>query len=268
MDSSLTALVEAIARDPAGSALLLDFDGTLAPIVARPDDACLIDGARAPIEVLRDRLGVVAFISGRRLADLERRVGIEGITYVGNHGMEFHTPHGTPTRAAGVDEWRPALDAFISDQRVDGPACGVEIEDKGATLSVHWRNAADTTAAETWLREVRRRDAEQAGLRITWGRAVMEVRPPVRVDKGTGAARVVVEAGARMAVFVGDDHTDADAWRVLRAMQDATQLKLGAGVAVVSPETPEAVLAAAAARLAGPSAVVEFLEALVSATDG
>ena len=199
-------LLDALAADPARAALLLDFDGTLAPIVSRPQDARLLDGARELIEALRDRLGVVAFISGRGLRDVRERVGVPGLAYAGNHGMEIQRVGEEPAVAEAVSAWRPALDEYAAGQAADPAAVpGVEIEDKGATLSVHWRNAPDPGAAHAWLEGPRAAAARDAGLAVTWGRMVMEVRPPTAIDKGTAARELVAAAGARAALHIGDD---------------------------------------------------------------
>lgn len=259
-------LLDALAADPARAALLLDFDGTLAPIVSRPQDARLLDGARGLIEALRDRLGLVAFISGRGLADVRARVDVPGLAYAGNHGMEIQSAGGRAAVAAAARAWRPALDAFVDAQAADPAAvAGVEVEDKGATLSVHWRNAPDPDAAHAWLDGPRTRAATDAGLAVTWGRMVMEVRPPAAIDKGTAARELITGAGARAAVHIGDDWTDADAWRALHAMRDAGELTTGGALAAVFADAPAALVAEADARVDGPDGALAALAYLARA---
>lgn len=262
------AILDDLAAEPARAALLLDFDGTLAPIVSRPEDARLMDGAREAIEGLRDRLGLVAFISGRGLADLEARVGIPGLAYAGNHGMETQHVGGAATLASDAAAWRPALHEFMAAQAADPAGVeGVEVEDKGATLSVHWRNAPDLSTAEAWLRGPRTADAEGRGLVVTWGRMVMEVRPPVTLHKGTAARELVEASGCDAAVHLGDDRTDADAWATLHAMRADGTLRVGAGLAAVFPDAPPELVAAADARLDGPPGALAALHHLVAALE-
>ncbi len=257
------ALLDRLAEDPARSALVLDFDGTLAPIVPHPDDARLIEGASDEIARIRDRLGLVAFVSGRGLADLEARVALPGLAYAGNHGMEIRHPAHEADTAGPVRPWLARIASFAGSEDPDEMrAHGVWIEDKGATLSVHWRGAADPDAAEAYLRGHMASRAERDGFVVTWGRMIMEVRPPVRIHKGTAVRELVTAAGCRRAVYIGDDRTDADAWRELHAMRAEGALDLGAGIAAVAAgdrEVPPEVREVADAEVPGPPGALAAL---------
>jgi trehalose 6-phosphate phosphatase len=250
--------------DPSASALLVDLDGTLAPIVARPQDAAVIDGAREALIALRDRLGLVGFVSGRGLEDLRRIVDIPGCTYVGNHGFEMQDPDGGIRIAAGARAWLPTILELVDEWRTGLAAePGVHVEPKGVTLSVHWRTAGDPHRAELLLRSRLAPEAERRGLIVTWGRMVMEVRPPVAINKGTAVREILSRDRWRGAAYVGDDRTDVDAWRALHAMQAAGELEHAIAVAVASPESPDEVIAAGDAVVQGPVEVLELLRALV-----
>ena len=198
----------------ADAALFCDFDGTLAPIVARPEDARLLDGVRPAIERLRDRARLVAFVSGRGLADLEGRVDIAGCAYAGNHGMEIHRVGHDPELADGVAAHLATVEAFAARWPVERlTEGGLRMEAKGATLSVHARGAPDPDAARLMLAQIAS-DALDHGLVPTTGREVLEVRPPVAVDKGSAVRTLLRDSGARVAMYIGDDRTDADAWRI------------------------------------------------------
>jgi trehalose-phosphatase len=255
-----------LCADPSRAALLLDLDGTLAPIVPRPEDARMVDGAREVLDALRDRVGLLGFVSGRGLADLERIVGMAGCAYAGNHGMELRAP-GQEVRIPEVA--RPYLPAVAAFARGCDPAVlapdGIRLEDKGATLSLHWRTAPDPARAERILREELALAAEAGGLRVTWGRMVMEVRPPVPVDKGTAVRDLLGHAGSRRAAYIGDDRTDADAWAALRAMAAEGLLDAAVAVAAVGAEVPPEVRAAADAEVPGPAGVLELLRGLLAA---
>jgi len=262
-DRGLAALLAPLRERPRESAVLCDVDGTLAPIVPRPEDARLLDGAAGVLEELRGRMRLLGFVSGRGLADLERLVGLEGCAYAGNHGMELHLPGERPRLADGVAAHVPAVAAFAATwppQRL--AAGGLRLEEKGATLSVHARGAPDPAAAALLLREVAR-EAAAHGLVTTTGREVLEVRPPVRVDKGTAVTQLLAGVGARAALYVGDDRTDADAWRALRALRDAGALDHAVALAVASAEVPAEVREAADAEVDGPAGALEALRALV-----
>jgi len=245
---------------PAQSALFLDLDGTLAPIVAHPQDARVIDGAYDVLIRLRDGLGMVGFISGRGIDDLRRIVDIPGCAYAGNHGFELQLPGRPSTIADAAKPWLDAI-ANVAEawDRALPPGSGMHIEPKGATLSVHWRMAADPGAAHALLRERYAPAALRRGLAVTWGRMVMEVRPPVAIDKGTAVRELLGEGHWRHAAYIGDDRTDADGWRALHAMRDAGSLTTAIAVVATSPETPDELRAAADAAVVGPPGVLALL---------
>jgi trehalose 6-phosphate phosphatase len=261
-DPRVAALLAPLRERPGEAAVLCDVDGTLAPIVARPGDARLLDGAREVLEAVRDRVRLLGFVSGRGLADVERLVGLPGCAYAGNHGMELHLPGARPRLADGVAGHVPAIAAFAATWPPERLAVGgLRLEEKGATLSVHARGAPDAAAAELLLAEVAR-EAGEHGLVTTSGREVLEVRPPVRIDKGTAVRELLAGSGAAAAVYVGDDRTDADGWRALRELREQGGLRHAVALAVASAEVPAEVRAAADAEVEGPAGAVAALRLL------
>jgi trehalose 6-phosphate phosphatase len=252
---------------PEVSAVLCDVDGTLAPIVPRPEDSELIEGAREPLSALRGRMRLVGFVSGRALHDAMDLVGLPGYAYAGNHGMEMCHQGGSPTLAPGVARHLPSIADFARRWPGDRVgASGVRLEDKGATLSYHARGAPDAAAAATTLRAIAD-DATTAGLIPRPGREVMEIRPGLRIDKGTAVRALLARSGARRAVYFGDDWTDADAWRALRELRDEGVLDTAVAVAVASAEVPAEVIAQADHALDGPEGVVLALRYLAGQED-
>ena len=261
-DRRLAALLAPLRERPGEAAVLCDVDGTLAPIVARPEDARMLDGAHEVLAALRERVRLLGFVSGRGLADVERLVGLDGCAYAGNHGMELHLPGERPRLADGVAEHVATIATFAAMWPPQRLATGdLRLEEKGATLSVHARGARDPEAARLLLAEVAL-EAREHGLVTTSGRDVLEVRPPVRVDKGTAVRTLLRDAGARAAMYVGDDRTDADAWRALREMRDEGALDHAAAVAVASAEVPAEVREAADAEVEGPAGALSALRLL------
>jgi len=196
---------------------LLDFDGTLAPIVPRPGDAALPRATRELLERLVTR-HLIAIVSGRGLDDVRARVGIEGLYYAGDHGFALAGPGGTRQEYAGaaslVPEVAAAADAL--ERRLRGEA-DVEIERKRFSVAVHFRRAPEREddVREALEAECKRRD----GLRIGMGRMVLELRPDLEWDKGRALEWIDealgLEASRRMRLYVGDDVTDEDAFRAL-----------------------------------------------------
>jgi trehalose 6-phosphate phosphatase len=257
-----------LVAQPAESALFLDLDGTLAPIVAHPRDARMIDGAAELVVRLRDRLGLVGFVSGRGLEDLRRIVDIPGCAYAGNHGFELQLPGGLIRTAEAALPWREPIDRFAAkwDARLRADA-GLHIEHKGATLSVHWRMAPDREAARATLEHHVGPAAQADGLAVTWGRMVMEIRPPVAIDKGT-AVTALLDAGTwTNAAYFGDDLTDADAWRALRDLRDRGVLQSAVAILAAGPETPVELHAATDAAVDGPPGILRLLESLTGTID-
>ena len=223
--------------------LFLDYDGTLAPIVADPGKAVPHPDVPGLLADLAEAHPVVV-ITGRDLAALGRLLGGAGgprVRAVGLHGVEAGWSDGTVDERAG-HEHAEALDRL----RADVPdAEGVVVEDKGAAFAVHYRAAPDAGAAraalERWAENV------PAGLATIWGKAVVELRPE-GVSKGTAVAAIAAEHPDRTPVYLGDDVTDEDAFRALQALRQPTvTVKVGDG------ET------AAGHRLADVAAVVGYL---------
>lgn len=233
------ALLARLAEDPARAALVLDVDGTLAPIVERPEDAKVPEATRAELERLADRYALVACISGRTGVDTARMVAVDGIVYVGGHGLEL------VPEASG---WSERLRAFA--RSVDWP-----VEDKELTVSFHYRTADDENAARAELERIAER-ARAAGLVARFGRKVLELRPPLEADKGTAIRRLLAERGLSRALYAGDDTTDLDAFRAL------AELEVGVRVAVASDEGPPELRAAADIVVESPAALVELIKRL------
>jgi trehalose 6-phosphate phosphatase len=201
--------------------LMLDVDGTLAPIVLRPSLAQVPEETRRVLASLVTRPGVfVVLVSGRAASDARRVVGVENVWTIGNHGAEVMRPTGEITVDAGVARYaEPVAQTARTLEPLLESFDGVALENKRWTLSVHYRAADDAIVPR--LRDEVDRVAARHNLRVTQGKKVFEIRPPVPVDKGTGIQRVVGELHASSddasLLFAGDDATDEDAFQMLRA---------------------------------------------------
>jgi trehalose 6-phosphate phosphatase len=239
--------VDALARlaeAPKRSAIVLDVDGTLAPIVPRPEDARVPEETRAELVRLVERYAMLAFLTGRTGADARRLVGVDGAWYVGVHGLE-NEPDAGP--------WREVLRWLATSS---GWPAG-ETEDKGLTVSFHYRRAEDEAAARAELERLAQK-ARSVGLVPRFGRKVLEVRPPVEADKGTAVRRLVRERRVSRALYAGDDTTDLDAFRGLRQ----ADLELAVCIAVASDESPEGLREQADVVVGSPSELLELLRRL------
>ena len=245
--------LEPIRSDPSRSAVLLDIDGTLAPIVRHAADAHVPEATRSLLIEIARRYRVVGCVSGRRASTARQIVAIGTIAYVGNHGGELLRPRATspevdPELAAWTARVREfAARVYTSEhQRIR-----VRSEDKDAIAAFHWRGAPDEETAAQAVREIARQ-AEEEGLTVHWGRKVLEVRPPVVLDKGLGIATLLRGDVVSAAVYVGDDTTDLDAFRGLRSLVETGALSSAVCVAVSSDEAPPGLAAEADLTVDGP----------------
>ena len=266
--SATAALAEALAplrADPARSAILLDIDGTLAPIVRHADDAHVPEPTRTQLIAVAKRYGVVGCISGRQASVARRIVSLGSIAYVGNHGSELLAPGGTEVEIdPELAAHEPAVRAFADEVLTQAlQRLRVRAEDKRAIAAFHWRGAPDEDAAEAAVREIAER-AEAQGLFIHWGRKVLEVRPPVEMHKGRGVRRLLAGHGFDAGLYVGDDKTDLDAFDGLHALVEEGELKVAVCVGVASDETPAELEEASDVLVDGPVGVREMLTALLA----
>jgi trehalose 6-phosphate phosphatase len=274
--AALAHIREALAARPRG--LFSDVDGTLSPIAPTPESAVPLPGVADLLDRARQRFDVVAAVSGRSARDARRMVGLDTITYIGNHGFERLDPvtrNSSPEHtAAGVVHilpealpYQPAVEAVLARIGADlAPRSpGLRIEPKGVTASVHVRNTPDPAAAEEAVYCLASELAVPLGLRVTRGKMVVELRPPVAVDKGVAVARVIREHGLRAALYLGDDRTDIDAFRALRRLTDEGACR-GVAVAVLHDEAPADLAAAADVALDSIQRIPAFLRWLLTST--
>ncbi|MDX6601577.1 MAG: trehalose 6-phosphate phosphatase [Solirubrobacterales bacterium] len=231
--------LDPLRADPAHAAILTDVDGTLAPIVGRPEQAAVPAKATELLTRLSERYGLVGCISGRQALEARRLVGADQLAYAGNHGLELLLPGETvPQLDPGVaGEERTAadfLDALDSDALA---SAGLRREDKGPIQSLHWRGAEDERGAEAQAHEIAA-EAGRTRLEPRWGRKVLELRPLGGGGKDAAVAALLAGEEITAAVYAGDDRTDLDAFRRLRELRREDRLKTAICVGVVSPEAP------------------------------
>jgi trehalose 6-phosphate phosphatase len=266
--SAAATLSDAIAplrAEPARGGVLLDIDGVLAPIVRHAEDAHVPEPTRAPLIAVARRYGLVACVSGRQATTARRMVSLGSITYVGNHGAEMLRGGATDVELdPEVAKWAPRVREFAEEAWTDDlRRLRVRAEDKDVIRAFHWRGAPDEDAAEAAVRAVAQR-AEDSGLVTHWGRKVLEIRPPVELNKGRGVRRLVQETPISAAAYVGDDTTDLDAFEALRGLVEDKHLRYALCVGVRSDETPSALEEQADLLVDGPRGVRALLHALAA----
>jgi trehalose 6-phosphate phosphatase len=242
---------------PLTAGIFLDFDGTLAPIVAVPDEARPLPGVASTLGRLALRYRRVAVISGRPLAYLAEHLG-EGsgpVELVGLYGLERQLGSGGPVVAGSqASRWEAAVDAVAAAAQAAAPA-GLRVERKGVAVTLHFREAPELAG---WTAGFAAEQEATSGLIAHPGKQSWELRPPVPTDKGTVVEELA--SGLRAACFVGDDIGDLPAFAALARFRLAGVDTLS--VAVGGAETPAEVLAAGDVVVAGPAGVLALLEAL------
>jgi trehalose 6-phosphate phosphatase len=263
-DRVLETLV-AISREPGRALVVTDFDGTLAPIVPRPEDARPVPGAVTALRRIASVTGGVAVLTGRPAAVAADLLGLtadDAITVLGHYGLErwargeLFAPPPHPGLAA-------VREAVADLARRAGS--GVVVEDKVRSLAVHTRQAPDPVRALDTVTPGLCRLAGSAGLEVVPGKFVLELRPP-GTDKGSALARLIVDVDPAAVLFAGDDLGDVPAARVVRDLRRSG--RRGVVVAVEGPQLPEELNGFADLVVDGPVALGALLTALAAAASG
>ncbi len=244
-----------LAENPAQSAVVTDFDGTLAPIVPDPETAIPLPEAPVVLARLAGRFAVVAVVSGRPVSYLARHLAGAGeaVRLYGAYGTQC-LEDGVLVRAPEVEPWRGPAAEILAAARAEAPP-GVGIEDKGVAITLHWRPAPE---AGPWAEEFARRWAAHSGMVLQPGRMAVEFRPPVGPDKGAVVERLA--RGCRAVCFAGDDAGDLAAFAALDRL--ALEGVLVVRLAVVDSESPPELEARADVVVDGPHAAMALLDAL------
>ena len=262
-ETSTLALPSALDRDQAGrwprvrggGMVCLDYDGTLTPIVERPEQATLSAAMRGTLRRLA-ALVPVAIVSGRDVAVVAELVGIDGLAYVGSHGLDIAgSPAGRRLRKEVALDFLPELDRVERClQRETAGIAGVIVERKRFSVSTHVRLVAPAERARVDA-IVERVQRAHPSLRREGGKLLFELRPDVDWDKGRAVCWLLeaLDRDLSAALFIGDDLTDESVFRVLAGR--------GAGVVVAEADRPTA----AELRLRNPGEVRTLLERICSA---
>ncbi len=232
------ALADAVAH-PGEWAIVLDYDGTVAPFVKEADQARPGRVVAEHLHRLPEAFDTVAFISGRPAAFVHDNVGVPGIEYIGLYGAEVwdaeadeatmaaaFVPYVEPLRAFIRDNWTAALDA-----------AGVSLEDKGAIMTLHWRAAEDAVVAEAEVAKLAAK-AVSSGWYLTANEMNVEIRPPIALTKEDAAMRLLATRTLRGVILLGDEASDMRAWAGAKRLQALGAIERVVRVGVASDHTP------------------------------
>jgi trehalose 6-phosphate phosphatase len=248
--SVLDRCLRALEDRPA--ALITDIDGTISRIAARPDDAYVEPVARSALAGLARTLDLVAVVTAREQPKAERMVGAGGVTYVGNYGLV------PGTRIDGLDGIVRARRE--AEPHLAGIPC-TELEDKGVSFSVHYRNCDDADAVRVTLLDLLSPLATSANARLVEGKKVVELVPLQLPGKRNAFVHLIDEHGIRGLVYLGDDLSDVMVFNEIRGRREAGGLN-GLGIAVTDGESDPGVIQAADVTIGGVDDVCVLLPAL------
>jgi trehalose-phosphatase len=269
-ETELRACLAAFAAAPREGVLLCDIDGTISPIVSRPGDAAVARPFRDVLAALTERLGLVAFVTGRALADGRRMIPLDGAAYVGTHGLELMAQDGQiltePQAERYIAEVQAVAAAAARD--LDGAALGVVLENKRTMLAVHYRLAADAARARQEILTRVVEPARRRGLAISTGHFVFEVRPPLPFTKGTATQRLLAGGDFFTGMFCGDDLTDVMGFETLHDWAAHDARRAACAVAAVTVETPQPVIDEADVLVRATPGVYVALTRLLAAVGG
>ncbi|MBE0428717.1 MAG: trehalose-phosphatase [Thermoleophilia bacterium] len=224
---------------PQATAIFLDLDGTLAPIVSRPEAVAV----PAPISKLVRALSriylAVTVVSGRPATEAKRILGISEMAYIGNHGLETMLPGRAVVVSEEVQPYLPRIRELVDFCRSleEALEAGVWVEDKTTTMSLHYRRAPDPREAKRFIDDRIMPKVRQLELAPNEGRRVIEIKPPVDINKGVAVGKLLDLLEAKQAIYIGDDTTDIDALKELRKRKRRKNVVM-VGVGVISDEMP------------------------------
>ena len=270
-DARISACVrrslEVLRRHPSG--LVTDIDGTVSEMAPAPDLAVIDRGALNSLDALASKLAIVGVVTGRAADDARRLTGRPDFLHVGNHGYE-RVQGLNQTFAPGVEPYlsgiAEAAEAVRSAQHFDRDLAGAVVENKRYTASFHYRLCGDAERALTTIRRIIEPIAAAANLTISDGKMVIELRPPLLVNKGSAITDLIFERGLKGLIFFGDDTTDIDGFLAVRTYDRAKDFS-GLAVAIVTPDSNPLVAESADLNLHGVRECAEVLRRLATLLD-
>ena len=226
-------------KDDNKSAILIDIDGTISEITQTPEDAVVTLSMRNEIIKLQKKFQTVGIISGRTVENAMDMVGVDGLLYIGNHGMEY-LRDGEITldsEAVKYHEHIKSISKNLKDSELS-QIKGIKFEDKGICFSIHYRECESQENLSKKILEVVDQFIDKKELKLTVGRKIVEIKPPVSRDKGYIIGKIIENYYLNKVIYLGDDITDYDAFTKLRELGKISNIK-SASILVHSNEIPD-----------------------------
>jgi len=247
----LDSVRKALVVSPFG--LITDIDGTISEIAPVPQEAQVSPVCRGSLVILTEQLELVAAISGRPAVEAREMIGIDGMVYIGNHGLE-RWEGGVVKIVEGLERYPAMVMAARDELRTLLTLEGIAFEDKGVALAIHYRRCSDRESARRSILEKIADSAIAKEFQVAEGRMVVELRPRLKVNKGTAVKALIDGYRLRGGIYLGDDVSDVDAFAAMH--QKGFN---GLALAVIGGETPHKVISEADFTLNGVGDVERFL---------
>jgi trehalose 6-phosphate phosphatase len=252
----LDLIKEALKRSPFG--LITDVDGTLSEIAPTPQEARVSPLCRRYLEVLCNHLALVAAISGRPVEQVRDMIGVRRMVYVGNHGLERWTGNHTEL-PNNTRDYLGVVKSVIKELTPLRSMVGVSIENKGPTITIHYRLSSEPQVVEREILDSVKTLAQAKDLRVIMGKMAINLLPPVEIDKGSATLDLMKEYSLQGGLYLGDDLTDLDAFRALHTAGRDLNFH-GLAIGILSPEMPEELVRETDFTLNGVRDVGRFLK--------
>ena len=219
--------------------IVTDIDGTISSIETLPHQAMITNNMKGILNNIQQKFKLLSIITGRSLKDALEMINIEGILYIGNHGMEYQRNNEIITDKKTLN-YIPKINELYeklkNESNLKQP--GIILENKKACISIHYRSTQDTQSVRKTILKTLRNIKTTEGLQIKEGRKIIEVRPPVGNDKGKIINKIVKNYQAKKLIYLGDDITDVDAFKEISKLSTEKNFE-GISILVISNETPE-----------------------------
>jgi len=251
----LDLIGQALSQSPFG--LITDVDGTISQTAPTPQQAKVSPLCRHYLSLLCNQLAVVAAISGRPAVEVKNMMEIDGMVYIGNHGLERLTEGHSEFRKE-VQDYSTVVKAAIKELTRLLSIEGISIQDKGITATIHYRLCPEPKSAERHILTAIENSPHARRLRIMQERMAIDLLPPVKVNKGTATLELIQGYNLRGGIYLGDDFTDIDAFRTIHAACRDLNFQ-GFAIGIVSQEMPEKLAAEVDFTLNGVNDVEHFL---------
>ena len=258
----LDLIKEALKQSPFG--LITDVDGTISQTVPTPQQAKVSPLCRYYLSSLRNHLALVAAISGRPAAEVKDMLGIDGMVYIGNHGLE-RWAGGHSEFSKNAQGYSRVIESAVKELTPLLSIKGISIQNKGITATIHYRLCPEPQLAEREIISAIEASPQASSLRIIKQKMAIDLLPPIGADKGTITLALIQEYNLQGGIYLGDDVTDIDAFRAIRAACRDLNFQ-GFAIGIISPEIPENLVAEADFTLNGVNDVERFLKQMSQAT--